>query len=238
MSLFSKGIKCRAPGKIRLGSGIIGGGNGNVAQPFATLVSNKSADNVSGNALSTTGYIKVEWWDNTSNVYGTGSSGSNISWSKAAGGAGEKTLRIYPSDANGDLDGALTLLSCPNNSLTSLDVSGCTALQYLSCSFNSLTSLDVSGLTSLTSLSCSSNSLTSFRVVGVGANVGGWYWSSSYFFGGLQVLDNSLSAEALDQFYTDLAQTTSGIIFVTGNPGTTGDDPTIATAKGWTVYGS
>jgi Leucine-rich repeat (LRR) protein len=142
---------------------------GTAADPFATLVSTKSTGNVAGNANSTTGYIKVEWWDSTSNVYGTGVAGNNIAWSKAAGGAGEKTLRIYPSDASGNLDGALTILNCSNNSLTSLDVSGLTALTYLDCSNNSLTSLDVSGLTALTYLECNNNSLTSLDVSGLTA---------------------------------------------------------------------
>ena len=137
--------------------------------PFATLVSTKSFGNVSGIARSTTGYIKVEWWDSTSNVYGTGVAGNNITWSKAAGGAGSKTLRIYPSDASGNLSGSLTTLFCGSNFLTSLDVSGLTALTNLICSSNSLTSLDVSGLTALTNLTCSSNSLTSLDVSGLTA---------------------------------------------------------------------
>lgn len=46
-----------------------------------------------------------------------------------------------------------------------------------------------------------------------------------------------LSATALNELYTNLATVTGQTITVTGNPGTTGDDPTIATAKGWTVTG-
>jgi hypothetical protein len=48
---------------------------------------------------------------------------------------------------------------------------------------------------------------------------------------------NSLNAAALDQFYTDLTAGT-GALYVAGNPGITSDTPTIATAKGYTVYGS
>jgi hypothetical protein len=253
------------------------------ADPFATLVSTKSTYNVSGQAISSTGYIKVEWWDATTNVYGTGVAGNNISWSKAAGGAGSKTVLIYPSDASGNLDGSLTNLTCNNNSLTSLDVSGLTALTNMTCGGNSLTSLDVSGLTSLTylecqensltsldvsgctalavlscysnpltsldvsdctamtTLSCSQNSLTTLRAVGVGANISGSYYTSGgnpVVYGGFTADNNNLSAESLDQLYTDLASTSSGLLLVLGNPGTTGDDPTIATDKGWTVYGS
>ena len=46
-----------------------------------------------------------------------------------------------------------------------------------------------------------------------------------------------LSAAALNEIYTNLPTVTGQTITVTGNYGTTGDDPTIATAKGWTVTG-
>jgi hypothetical protein len=247
-------------------------------EPFATLVSTKSTGDVSGSALSTTGYIKVEWWDSTTNVYGTGVAGTDISWSKAAGGAGSKTLLIYPSDASGNLSGSLTGLYCIGNSLTSLDISGLTALTVLNCIDNSLTSLDVSGLTALTELECSSNSLTSLNVSGCTAltglycignsltsldisgltaltvlncidnsltslraqNVG---FSGGYYFHyynatyAASIKNNQLGAAALDQFYTDLAAGDSPLL-VFNNPGTTGDDPSIATNKGYTVYGS
>jgi len=44
-----------------------------------------------------------------------------------------------------------------------------------------------------------------------------------------------LSAVRLDEIYTNLPTVVGQTITVTGNYGTTTDDPTIATAKGWTV---
>ena len=64
---------------------------------------------------------------------------------------------------------ALTYLSCGNNQLTSLDVSGCSALSNLYCSNNQLTSLDVSGCSALSNLYCSNNQLTSLDVSGCSA---------------------------------------------------------------------
>jgi hypothetical protein len=209
------------------------------ANPFATLVSTKSTGNISGDAQSDTGYIKVEWWDSTEDVYGTGVAGDIIVWSKAAGGAGEKTLRIYPSDASGNLSGALTVLDCNNNSLTSLDVSGLTSLTVLYCNNNSLTSLDVSGLTSLTVLYCNNNSLTSLRAVGfVGvADYTSPFTPSSSGYDATVIGNNNLSASALNQFYADLADITPSyaLLFVGQNPGIESHDPAIATAKGWLV---
>jgi len=100
----------------------------------------------------------------------------------------------------------------------------------------------------------SDNSLTQVRSEGVtlassgGALTGGYFnsyygywWWGPYFSpivaeNGI-ISDNLLSAEALDQFYTDLDAGT-GSLFVDGNPGIDADDPTIATAKGYTVFGS
>jgi hypothetical protein len=46
-----------------------------------------------------------------------------------------------------------------------------------------------------------------------------------------------LSATALDEIYTNLPTVTGQTITVTGNYGTAGDNPALATAKGWTVTG-
>ena len=59
---------------------------------------------------------------------------------------------------------ALTVLYCNDNKLTSLDVSSCTALRTLDCLNNQLTSLDVSQNTALTTLRCYKNQLTSLNV--------------------------------------------------------------------------
>ena len=59
---------------------------------------------------------------------------------------------------------SLTELECYDNQLTSLDVSGCTALTMLVCFSNQLTTLDVSANTALTMLVCDSNQLTSLDV--------------------------------------------------------------------------
>ena len=56
---------------------------------------------------------------------------------------------------------------------------------------------------------------------------------------GVSVASASLSSAALDALYTSLGTAAgSQTITVSGNYGTTGDDPSIATSKGWTVSGS
>ena len=93
--------------------------------------------------------------------------------SASSGKKGELTNLAFSDDSLTSLDvsglTALTYLACPTNNLTSLDVSGLTALTTLSFGGNQLTSLDVSGLTALTSLYFDDNNLTSLDVSGLTA---------------------------------------------------------------------
>jgi hypothetical protein len=49
------------------------------------------------------------------------------------------------------------------------------------------------------------------------------------------VASSNLGPDALDEIYTSLPTVSGQTITVTSNWGTASDDPTIATAKGWTV---
>lgn len=51
------------------------------------------------------------------------------------------------------------------------------------------------------------------------------------------VANAKMSSTALNEMYSILPTVTSQTVTVTGNYGVSGDDPTIATAKGWTVVG-
>ena len=88
------------------------------------------------------------------------------------------------------------------------------------------------------------SSLLEVRAVGVAAN-GGFYnqgWNPNYYLGStggsIAIAGHQLSAAALNQLYTDLSNTNNGVIVVHGNPGTSADDPSVATAKGYIIYGS
>ena len=116
---------------------------------------------------STTGYMAVIWGNGVGEVKGAGVAGQSQAFSSTTG-AGE--IHCFSSDASGNPSGDLTTLYCHNNNLTSLDVSGLTALTYLQCFTNNLTSLDVSGLTALIYLHCGyNNNLTSLDVSGLTA---------------------------------------------------------------------
>ena len=120
--------------------------------------------------------------------------------------------------------------------MTSLDVSVATNLIDLYVDNNNLVELDVSGLTQLGGVSAKRNKLTSVRAVGVGSAM---YYYSSY--GVINLSDNELGTTALDQFYSDLVNRSDNAgtgINITGNIGAIGDDPSIATAKGYTIIGT
>lgn len=143
---------------------------------------------------------------------------------------------------------SLTSLYCQSNSLRGLDVTKNTALQILSCSNNLLSTLNLSQNSALTGLYAFGNSLTSLdirnkpalRDVNVSGNAIGTILASGLLASGpfgLNVSNNNLSVQALNSLYSDLAVVQSGTIYVSGNPGTASDSPSIATAKGYTVNG-
>ena len=110
---------------------------------------------------------------------------------------------------------ALTVLECDGNNLTSLDVSKNTALTYLNCGDNNLTSLDVSGCTALTYLNCEDNNLTSLDVSGCTAltelyclvnNLTSLDVSKNTALTYLNCEDNKLTSSALNQIFRDLPQ--------------------------------
>lgn len=266
------------------------------------MVSIKTSGNVSGTIKSTTGYIGIRWWDGSVEIIGDGVASNSQAfskaiptWSSAWSGCSPKEIFFWPATSNVDpaQNGNLTHLSCTNNALVLLDVTGVTTLTELDCSNNNLIYIDLYGLVSLTSVVCDSNdfefvdfsNLTSLTSVTCANNdqlitmdIGGLTSLTTLFahnnsnltsldltgLSSLQriycvgsgltslravgviltsdessIAQNNLDSEALDQFYTDLATDSggTGTIDVTGNPGTSSDNPTIATDKGYTITG-
>lgn len=117
-------------------------------------------------------------------------------------------------------------------------------------SLTTLPLLNTAAVTDMQSTFSNCNSLQSVPALTVTAV------SSSVFFGSLfnncnnlariqaknfrstfSVANCKLSSTALNEIYTNLPTVSGQTITVTGNYGVTGDTPTIATAKGWTVTG-
>jgi hypothetical protein len=154
--------------------------------------------------------------------------------------------------------GALTLLWLTNNQLTTFSGTGLSALINLDLRSNQLTTFSGTGLSALTSLNLNSNQLTTFSGTGLSAltrllvnnnqitsiDMAGlvlsFAVSGMYGIYGSEINNNLLNGTALNAFYTSLGNDVSanGVITVSGNPGTATDDPTIATAKGYTIVGT
>jgi hypothetical protein len=132
---------------------------------------------------------------------------------------------------------ALTDLNLGSNSLTTFSGTGLSALTQLNLSNNSLTTFSGTGLSALTYLDLYNNQITSIDMAGLVLSFGSSFYG---FFYGSQINNNLLNGTALNAFYTSLGNDVSanGVIIVSGNPGTATDDPTIATAKGYTIIGT
>jgi Leucine-rich repeat (LRR) protein len=111
--------------------------------------------------------------------------------------------------------------------ITSMDVSGCTALEYLNCGYNlQLTSLSISRCPALEFLDCQSNQLTSL------------YISECPSLKYLDCSGNQLADSVLNAISSALpshSKMNVGWLKIYNNPGINGCDRTIAKNKGWWI---
>ena len=116
---------------------------------------------------------------------------------------------------------------CSSLQSVTLDTSAVTdtSEMFANCSSLQSVTLDTGAVTNASSMFNNCPSLQSVVLTGLTR--------------GVSVANASLSSTALDALYTSLGTAAgSQTITVSGNYGTTGDDPSIATSKGWTVSGS
>jgi hypothetical protein len=103
---------------------------------------------------------------------------------------------------------------------------------YVCDSLREIPDLDFSGVTTLDNNSFINVwNINKFKATGLG---------TSTISSNLYMPHGNLSADELDNMYTNLADIssqTSRSITISNHPGRDADDPTIATAKGWTVVG-
>lgn len=111
---------------------------------------------------------------------------------------------------------SVPLLDMSNGSSHGNTFNGCSALQ-------SIPAIDCSGSTNMSAFASNARSLSRCQATGISKTV--------------TFQNCSLGATELDEIYTNLATVTGQTITVTGNRGVASDNPSIATAKGWTVTG-
>ena len=105
----------------------------------------------------------------------------------------------------------------------SSSVTNMTNMFYSCISLQSVPLFDTSSATNMTNMFNLCNSLSRVEATGIKVSV--------------SFAKCKLSSADLNEIYTNLATVTGQTITVTGNYGVTSDNPSIATAKGWTVTG-
>jgi len=150
-------------------------------------------------------------------------------------------------------------LDLSNNDITTVDLTDFTHLEYFQFSNNlnlssllvdsaflraiyasntALTSLDISSSLTYDIINIGSSNVSTLTITNGTANEGA---NKSYY----DLSNNNLSTESLNAFFTALGEgntfkknkkQVAPFINVQGNPGAELCDPTIATAKGWSVY--
>jgi uncharacterized protein YjbI with pentapeptide repeats len=129
--------------------------------------------NVVGLELTTSSnYARVNWWDDTSEIY-TGDIDNNIDIISPNPGLGgsEKQFVIYSCDANGEPSGYITGIdnnfnNVPyQNKLTNIDFDSCTGLQYIGLYLQETDNINLPNIgNDLTYINLSYNNISSFDV--------------------------------------------------------------------------
>ena len=148
-----------------------------------------------------------------------------------SGSAGQVWHRMIEKfeqvDTNTVVDAYQMFYNCSSLQSVTLDTGAVTSASYMFYNCYSLQSvtLDTGAVVDASQMFSGCSSLQSVVLTGLTR--------------GVSVANASLSSTALDALYTSLGTAAgSQTITVSGNYGTTGDDPSIATAKGFTVSGS
>lgn len=212
---------------------------------------------------SSTGYIAVKPASGATVIWTQGARGTPLATSSATFWACASAVSSTPSgsilgidDSDGsvtavDISGLTDLQSvsfCNNTSLTSLNLSGLSALTDIAIDGSGITSLAVQNLSGLQTLSATScPSLTSFTLSNC-PTLTDFYAGDSALTSlsisnmtSLTLIDlsnNALNASALNSVFGGLstfAPVAGATITTSGNPGAGSATNSIATAKNWTV---
>ena len=146
-----------------------------------------------------------------------------------------KVVELYPTDGAGNYNAAASIygfvITQTTGAVDAVDMSYCT--QINTAIMHSSSYWSTFGGSNL------SQSITEIRAVNVvGTSPSHGLSAYGYAQGGINLAGQNLDATALNQLYTDLGSGSNDGMIVQGNPGTSSDSPSIATAKGWTIYGS
>ncbi len=135
------------------------------------------------------------------------------------------TIISVPNRSITRLDGikfftSLEVLSCDQNLLTSIDVSGMSSLESLVCKSNQITSINVSGCPSLMLLDCHGNSLASLNIISCPNVVSAYTTGTRSQSTGYSTYQNASGTLTVDDSVNVIASTTVSVAGVTLNQST------------------
>lgn len=206
-------------------------------------------------ATTSTGFYRLTDGTNSSSVGGSLYHQGSSYWYAymgtvtVTGLTGSPVVQLYSCDINGNPSGSIQAiaLTAVTNPVDAVDISGLGSLT----GFVAYSSSAYSGNYLQYSMTSGSSSFPSCitEIRAVNTSFGHAYPNQPntttnppmvyYYGGGLDITDQDLDANALNQLYTDLgtAGTANNQLVVRLNPGTASDNPSIATAKNYAVYG-
>ena len=211
-----------------------------------TFVCRRTAGNVEITCATSSGQFSVLWWDGTITSHDSAATATKAHDSPSAAWTNApKTVRVFPATVGENLttfvmnvDSGVTAIDTRGAPLTQLIIPRSLIDEYVAEAGLTTISLNQSAtlrMVDISGLSISSGGVAiegpvspgQLEVVrAVGTTVGSGHVLTLQF--------QSLSAAALNRLFSDLAAG-EGEIFVGENPGSDTCDPTIATAKGYTV---
>lgn len=206
-------------------------------------------------ATTSTGFYRLTDGTNSSTVAGNSNYQGSTYWYAYMTTAsitrigGLSTVQLYSCDSNGNPSGSIQAIALTQvtNAVDAVDISGLGSLTAFVAYSSSAYSGNYLQYGMNTGSSSFPSCITEIRAVNTSFDYSSPMAPNPttnppmiYYYGsGLDITDQDLNATALNQLYTDLGTTSTANnqLVVRLNPGTASDNPSIATAKNYAVYG-
>ena len=226
----------------------------NEIQPLTLRTTAQPEELLQAGIGTSTGYIKVNYWDETSEILGQGSTyptnpmaaiglNSIIQINKTIDvndTYSDRTMSIYSCDVDGNITGSIIYVETLSLNFDSIDVTSCRELYFLYINHTQITSLDLSNSTNLFRLSCDGTPISSLDITGLN-NLWGLYCDDT----NLDSSDNDSLLDLLSSRYNrnDGLMTLTPIgadrVFNSNTGRTSASDTSYNTllTQGWTING-
>jgi hypothetical protein len=223
-------------------------------QPLTLRTTAQPEESLSVDLGTETGYIKVNYWDGTTEVLGNGVAyntdprvqmGSPIIQINKTVDVNDtysdRTIEIYSCDVDGNITGNILYIGLASTNFDSIDVLPCRSLYELHINNTQISTLNLTGLTSLFRLGCNGTPISSLDITGLD-NLWGLYCNDT----NLDSSDNDTLLDLLAVRYNNLspgqmvfAPILADKVFNSNTGRTSASDTSYNTllTYGWTING-